>query len=108
MIHKGEKLRELIRKNKAKNIEIAKHIGINSNYLSTLFKDPNLSDEIIEKACEFLGIDMKDHFTNRHDDEVYMEKYILAMEELTKTQAQLIECKNELLMYKKKYGELED
>ena len=107
MIHKGEKLRELIRKNKAKNINVAKHIGINSNYLSTLFKDPDLSDEIIGKACEFLGIDMDEHFIDTLGNEQFMDKYIAAMEQLTQTQAALIECKNELLLYKKRYGELD-
>ena len=107
MIHKGEKLRELIRKNKAKNIDVAKHIGINSNYLSTLFKDPDLSDEIISKACEFLSIDMNEHFVDTLGNEQYMDKYITAMEELTKAQAALIDCKNELLQYKEKYGELD-
>ena len=78
MIHKGETLKSLLRKFKVKNIDIAPALGVNSNYLSTLFKDPDLNDDIINKACEFIGVDRDKYFSEEAlspPSELYRKKY---------------------------------
>lgn len=113
MVHKGEVLRKLIREKKTTGGKVAEHLGINRSYLSTLFNDPNLKDEYIDKACDFLGVDRDEYFSEDSEQNSYINKYIEAMERLTNLQADNIELmkenahlKEELEQYRSKYGVL--
>ena len=114
MVHKGEALRQLIREKKSTGKKVAEHLGINRTYLSTLFNDPNLKDEYVDKACEFLGVSRQDYFEEVSvSGDSYTDKYITAMERVTSLQAENIELIKENILlkrtveeYKMRFGEL--
>ena len=84
-MHKGLILKDLIKNSKHSQKEVAKHLNIDPSYLSLILRDADLKDDVIERACAFLGIDQREHFiedkTNSSTDgykakyEALMEKY---------------------------------
>ncbi len=72
MKHVGEIIKKHIEDNHLKKREIADKVGITYNYLSTIFKQPSISCDLLEKICLAIGLhpavvfdipdDMKNHY----------------------------------------------
>ena len=117
MIHKGEILRKLIRDKRSTVGKVAEHLGLNRSYLSTLLNDPNLKEDFIERACEFLGVDKDQYFSENPLPPAgsLMEKYVRAIERLNELQAENIilvkenaSLKSKLDTYEHQYGPLDE
>lgn len=112
-MHKGQVLKNLIKKSSYTQKKVAQEIGVEERYFGVLLKDSNVKDELIQRVCDFLEVDVEKHFSTEEDDKNYMAKYIDAMEKLTQTQNELLRCKAELMNskielqdYKHKFGKL--
>lgn len=61
-MHKGETLKGLIKKSSFTQRKVAGELGVDEQYFSRLLKEENLKDDIVEKACAFIGVDYDKHF----------------------------------------------
>ena len=61
-MHKGQILKKLIKSSSFTQRKVADHLGVSENYLSTILKDANLKDEIVDPVCALLGINRDEHF----------------------------------------------
>ena len=108
-MHKGQLLKDLIKKSPFTQKKVAQGVDIDERYFSVLLKDSEVKHDLIRKVCDFLNVDMDKYFSDEPiaQDGDYMTKYIDAMEKLTKTQEDLLNCKAELMIYKSKVMEYE-
>lgn len=63
MKHKGDILKDAIKKSEYTITQVAEGIGINRSQFSTMLNSTTIKDEIIQKICDFIGISWESHFT---------------------------------------------
>lgn len=95
--HQGQILDNLASTDKRGKMKIAKEMGITESYISRLFKMPELTDSIIEKASAVLNVDRSVFFDDDFMPEVKKmsaakyEQQIIELEESIKRLAAELE-----------------
>lgn len=69
MKHIGKILKEHIESHKLVKGEVAKQVGISYNYLSTIFKQPSLDANLLERLCVAIGLHPSEVFEVPEDIE---------------------------------------
>lgn len=69
MKHIGKVLKEHIESHKLVKGEVAKQVGISYNYLSTIFKQPSVDANLLERLCIAIGLHPSEVFEVPEDIE---------------------------------------
>lgn len=91
-MHRGEILKNLIKRSSYTQKNVAEGIGIDHQYFSRLLKNKDLRDEVIDKVCAFLGVDREKHFNEDallDESDLYKKKYMDAQREFLEKEVEL-------------------
>jgi transcriptional regulator with XRE-family HTH domain len=108
-MHRGDKIKSLIKQSGVSQKSVAETMGLKATNLSTLLKDKDLKDGIVERICEVVGVDYESNFgagaeeavNTQSGSTISLEKYLLEKTEwLNKQQDYMdkLEEKNEAIL----------
>jgi transcriptional regulator with XRE-family HTH domain len=93
-MHKGQILQSLIReRSDFSQRDVATHLEKSEKYFSALLQNGKLKDELIRKACKFIGADFEENFGAGAESEVgvSMNQYLKEKGDWLNEKAELLE-----------------
>lgn len=105
-LHRGRFLEEKIKEKGYTKEDVAEACGVKRNALYQWIKLPDLDMRKLKKACDYMGIDLRQHFSNvdalylnTPNNDSYEKKYFELLEKYTMVM-------EENAVYHRKYGDL--
>ena len=105
MKHKGEILKGIIKTSAYNITQVAEGIGINRSQFSTMLNSTNIKDEVIERACEFLGVDWHNYFSEELATD-FEKRYYELLEKRNQDLEKIASLQDEILKLQQANNEL--